>query len=169
MSVMGSRTPWGNWGADPTNYRHRTHPIRPTTYTEHAQSVLLLKSKAKSHQEIRFWRKATSYRKIYKISRRQDLFEHWFTYSCQVSRKLVKRKWPNGRTVFIKTKRLVFCRSLELLERSCQKFYRITLSPFPSVCQVLSKSVQFCGDISENVCRTHYNNDMKPGSYRYSN
>jgi len=44
-----------------------------------------------------------------KISLRKDSYRYWFTYnSCQVSRKSVKRKWPNGCVVFI-TKGLIFC------------------------------------------------------------
>jgi len=56
-----------------------------------------------------------------------------------------------------------FPTSLWLLEQSRQKFYRITLSPFQSFCQILSKFVQFSKrDISENVFQTHHNIGVKP-------
>ena len=82
----------------------------------------------------------TPKRKNFKLSLRKDPFGHWFAYSCQVSRKSVKRKWPNGSVVFIKKKIRTLPLSLGLLKRSRQTFYRITLSPLsislPSFVQI---------------------------------
>ena len=104
---------------------------------------LLIPKVHRSYQKISFWRKATPSRKNFKISLQKDPPAHRFTYCCQFLRKSVKQKWPNGCVVFT-TKRvgilpLLWC----FWSNLTKKFYRITLSPFPILCQVLSKSVQF--------------------------
>jgi len=78
----------------------------------------------------------------FKISPRKDSPAHGFTHFCQVSRKSVKWKWPNGCAVglFITKKVGILPLSLWLLKPSRQKFYRITLSSFSSLCRV----VQIC-------------------------
>jgi len=74
---------------------------------------------------------------------RKDSYGHWFTYSCQVSRKSVKRKWPNGCAVFItkKVAILPFVWGFWIdLAKNC------TGSPFlrcPCLCQVLCNFVLF--------------------------
>jgi len=81
---------------------------------------------------------------------------HRFTYSCQVSWKSVKRSDQIG-VWYSSRKRLVFCPPLWLLQQSCPKFYKTTLSLFP-IPPNPHLSAKFCpnassfrADISENV------------------
>jgi len=78
--------------------------------------------------------------------------------SCQVSWKLVMRKWPKQWICHRKT--LVFC-SL-LWAPLAKKILRVCLSPSLSLCQVLSKSVQYLKRYTENVFQHHYNVGVKP-------
>jgi len=99
----------------------------------------------------------------FKISLKKDSPAQRFKYICQVSQKLVKRKWSNVCVVFI-TKKLVFCPFLcgFYIGRSRQKFYRITLSPclipLPSLVHIRAVFEK----TSENVFQTHHNIGVKP-------
>ena len=77
------------------------------------------------------------------MSLRNDCRAHGFMYFCQVSRKSVKRKWLNGCVVFITKKVGILLRCLWFLERSRQKITGSLFPHSPSLCQVLSTSVQF--------------------------
>ena len=77
----------------------------------------------------------------FKISPRKDSPAHGFTHFCQVSRKSVKWKWPNGCAVglFITKKVGILPLSLWLLKRSRQYF---KVCPNPS---------SFRGDIQKRL------------------
>ena len=75
-----------------------------------------------------FWGKAG---KKSKISLRTDLCEHGLAYSCHVSWKYIRRKWPTQCMVFLTVKGQYFPFSPAPLERSRRKFCRFIPSPFP--------------------------------------
>jgi len=93
-----------------------------------------------------FWGKRPL-RKKFKISLQNNSCEQWFTYSCQVSWKLVKWKWPNrchdNRFVFEAISPKNLWDHSFFISRSSAKF-----RPIPS---------SFRGDMCENVTQTHYN------------
>ena len=63
----------------------------------------------------------------------------------------------------IHDEKMLFCPFLCGFWSNLNKNFTVSLFPHsPSLCQVLSKSVSFQGDISKNVFQTHYNIGLKP-------
>jgi len=74
----------------------------------------------------------------------KDSPAHGFAYSCQVFRKSVKAELTERLVIFFAKKRLVFCPFLCGFWSDLAKNFTASLfSNSPSLCHVLSKSVQF--------------------------
>jgi len=130
-------------------------------YWRRTVSKLLTPKVHQSYRKTSFWRKATTWRKIFKILLRKDSYGHWLRIPAKCRGKQYTGSDQTG-AWYSSRKKSILPLSHGLLERSRQKFYKISLSPFPISLPSFVQIRPVFEQISENVFQTHYNIGVKP-------
>jgi len=102
--------------------------------------------------------------KFSKFRHEKNSSAHDFTYSCQVWRKSVKRKRPNGCVVYSSRKNVGILPPFSAASGAIlSKILQDHSFPIPHFTAMFCPNPSnFRGDISENVLQTHYNIGVKP-------